>query len=69
MKHDQDGQWRPYESWVDGACDEGEWIPHSCESGGPGESTQWVPVVSPPTPFGGTFSPFRNPFRVLDQKG
>ena len=31
LKCDWDGQWRPYESWVDGNVDEGEWIRHDCE--------------------------------------
>ena len=31
LKCDWDGQWRPYESWVDGNADEGEWIRHDCE--------------------------------------
>lgn len=31
MKCDYDGQWRPYESWVNGSVEEGEWIIHECE--------------------------------------
>lgn len=30
MKLDHDGQWRPYESWVDGNVEEGEWQRHEC---------------------------------------
>lgn len=68
MKHDHDGQWRPYESWVDGGCNEGEWIPHSCESDGSLGSRQWTPDVSPPPPANGLFSSFMNPFRVPIQE-
>lgn len=31
LKPDFDGQWRPYECWVNGRVQEGEWITHQCD--------------------------------------
>lgn len=30
MKCDYDGEWRPYESYIDGKVEEGEWRLHDC---------------------------------------
>lgn len=30
VKLDNDGQWRPYESYLDGKVEEGEWRLHDC---------------------------------------
>lgn len=30
LKLDYDGEWRPYESYLDGKVDEGEWRLHDC---------------------------------------
>lgn len=30
IKRDYDGEWRPYESYLDGKVDEGEWRLHDC---------------------------------------
>jgi len=30
VKRDWDGQWRPYESYIDGKVEEGEWRLHDC---------------------------------------
>ncbi len=30
VKPDYDGQWRPYESYLDGKVEEGEWRLHDC---------------------------------------
>lgn len=30
LKQDYDGQWRPYESHLDGKVEEGEWVLHDC---------------------------------------
>lgn len=30
VKRDYDGQWRPYESYVEGKVEEGEWKLHDC---------------------------------------
>lgn len=31
MKHDYDGQWRPYASWIGDDAPEGEWTIHECQ--------------------------------------
>lgn len=33
VKHDYDGKWRPYESFIDGKVEEGEWRLHDCIGG------------------------------------
>lgn len=30
LKCDYDGQWRPYESYIEGKVEEGEWVLHNC---------------------------------------
>lgn len=30
MKQDYDGEWRPYESYIDGKVEPGEWFLHEC---------------------------------------
>jgi hypothetical protein len=30
IKRDYDGQWRPYESYIDGKVEPGEWHLHDC---------------------------------------
>jgi hypothetical protein len=30
IKRDYDGEWRPYESYIDGKVEEGEWRLHDC---------------------------------------
>jgi hypothetical protein len=30
VKRDYDGEWRPYESYIDGKVEEGEWTLHDC---------------------------------------
>lgn len=32
MHQDRDGRWRPFDSWVAGACDEGKFVLHDCRS-------------------------------------
>lgn len=59
MKEDFDSRWRPYESWIDGACDEGEWIRHQCNDGHRGgEGPIWTPDNSSPSSGGGVFARF-----------
>jgi len=30
VKRDYDGQWRPYESYIEGKVEEGQWTLHDC---------------------------------------
>ena len=32
MHENENGRWRPFESWVAGACDEGDFILHDCRT-------------------------------------
>jgi hypothetical protein len=47
MKKDYNEQWRPYESWAAGKCDEGEWVPHSCSGNRGAGQRVFTPVVNP----------------------